>query len=68
MSRQRAVGTFCIENVSINLNYKENEKYLISSKARLTNSLFNTYDTYLKNKYNIDVNNNALDAIKNNIK
>jgi len=57
-----------IENVSINSDIDDSDKYYISSKAKITNSLINTYDTYLKNKYNIDINNKALDAIKNNIK
>ena len=57
-----------IENVSISSDIDDSGKYYISSKVKITNSLINTYDTYLKNKYNIDINNNALDAIKNNIK
>ncbi len=57
-----------IENVSIGSDINNSDKYYISSKVKITNSLINTYDTYLQNKYNIDINNKALDAIKNNIK
>ena len=35
------------------------------SKDQITNSLYNTYDAYLKKKYKVDINYKALDAINN---
>ena len=54
-----------IENVSIDENSEEYEKYLNLSKVRIKNGLYNTYDYYLKKKYKIDVNYQALDTVKN---
>ena len=54
-----------IENVSIDENSEEYEKYLNLSKIRITNEVFNTYDAYLKEKYKIDINYNALNTVKN---
>ena len=34
----------------------------------MVSNLYKTYDTYLKNKYEISINNKALDAIKNYFK
>ena len=34
----------------------------------MVNNLYNTYDAYLKNKYEININNKALDAVKNYFK
>ena len=54
-----------IENVSIDEKPEEYEKYLNLSKIRITNSLFNTYDDYIKKKYEIDINYKALNTVKN---
>ena len=54
-----------VENVLIDANSKEYEKYLDLSNGKIQNELFNTYDYYLKNKYNIDINHKALDEVKN---
>ena len=54
-----------IENVSINEQSNEYEKYLKLSKVRVTNELFNTYDIYIQNKYKIDINYKALNTVKN---
>ena len=55
-----------IENVSIDTNSKEYEKYAKLSEIKITNGLYNTYDNYIKKKYKIDINYQALDTIKNN--
>ena len=37
----------------------------ILSKFQLTGKLLNTYDNYIKEKYKIDINYNALNTVKN---
>ena len=54
-----------IENVSIEYNSKDYKKYFNLSKAKIKNNLYNAYDAYLRNKYEIVVNNKALDNVKN---
>ena len=54
-----------IENVNISKNSTEFNEYLNLSRNRLSNTLFNTYDNYIKIKYKIDINPIALDTIKN---
>ena len=53
-----------VENVSLTDNSKRLDEYLIRSKVNLINSLYGTYDIYLKNKYPIEINYNVLDNIK----
>ena len=52
-----------IESVSIDQNPDNYKKYFDSSQARVINNLYNTYDSYLKNKYEININYKALDSI-----
>ena len=52
-----------IESVSIDKNPDNYKKYFDSSQARMINNLYNTYDSYLKNKYEININYKALDSI-----
>ena len=54
-----------IENVSIDENSEEYEKYLNLAKLKITSELFNTYDNYIKKRYKIDINYQALDTVKN---
>ena len=54
-----------IENVSINNNSEYYQKYLDLSKVRIVNKLYKTYDNYLKKKYKIDINYQALNTVKN---
>ena len=54
-----------IENISIDKNSDNYKKYFNLSKNKMAKSLYNTYDTYLANKYKIDINYKALDRIKN---
>ena len=56
-----------IKNVKIEKNSDDYEKYLKLSKTRIEKNLYNTYDTYLRNKYKININYKALDKIKNYI-
>ena len=57
-----------IKNVLIDENSDEYEKYSNLSKTEIINSIYSTYDRYLKNKYEVKINYNALDSVKNNIK
>ena len=57
-----------IENVSINENSTNYTEYFNLTKARITSGLYNTYDSYLRKKYDININYNALDIVKNSVK
>ena len=57
-----------IENVSITKNSEEHKQHFLLSRDKIVSELFNTYDSYLKNKYKIDINYKALDSIKNYIR
>jgi len=54
-----------IENVNIKDNSEEYIKYLNLSKVKITNELYNTYDNYIRKRYKIDINYQALDIVKN---
>ena len=54
-----------IENVTIDKNSEEYQKYLNLSKIKIARNLYNTYDNYLSNRYKIDINYQAVDTIKN---
>jgi len=54
-----------IKNKKIVLNSQEYEKYLNLSKLNIANELYNTYDSYIKKRYKIDINYQALNTVKN---
>ena len=54
-----------VENASISYNSDEYKKYFDLSKIRLTSGLFNSYDNYIKKKYDIDINYKSLNIVKN---
>ena len=54
-----------IENVSIDENSQNYEKYFNLSKEKMVNDLYNTYNSYLERKYEININHKALDKTKN---
>ena len=54
-----------IMSASIYENSDEYEKYFKLSKISMTNGLFNTYDSYIKKKYEIEINYKALKTVKN---
>ena len=54
-----------IDNVTIKENSEDYKNYLNLYKLNLSNKLFNTYDAYIKKKYKIDINYNALNTVKN---
>ena len=56
-----------ISHVTTNNDSEEHKKYYNLSKLRMTSNLFNTYDSFLKEKYEIKINYKALDKVKNYI-
>ena len=54
-----------IKNVTIDENPEEYQKYFNLSKNQIVSELYNTYENYIQKKYKIDINYQALDAIKN---
>ena len=56
-----------ISHVTTNNDSEEYKKYYNLSKLNMTSNLFNTYDSFLKEKYEIKINYKALDKVKNYI-
>jgi hypothetical protein len=54
-----------IKNSYIKKDDENYDKYLNLAEVKLTSSIYNTYDLYLKNKYKIDINYKVLKSIKN---
>jgi peptidyl-prolyl cis-trans isomerase D len=54
-----------IQHVTIDENSDKYQKYLNISRKRIASTLFNTYDGYLRKRYKIDINYQAVDAVKN---
>ena len=54
-----------IENAKIEKSSNEYKKYLQLAKNKIENKILDTYDNYIKKKYKIDINYQALDIVKN---
>ena len=54
-----------VENVTIDKNSEDYKNYSNLTKIKIANDLYNTYDNYLNSRYEIDINYQALDAVKN---
>ena len=54
-----------IESASTNISPDDYKEYFQQSKIKMANSFFNTYDSYLNEKYKININYKALNNIKN---
>ena len=54
-----------IKNTNIDKNSEEYNNYSNLSRVELTESLYKSYDSYIKNKYKIDINYQVLDSVKN---
>jgi peptidyl-prolyl cis-trans isomerase D len=54
-----------IKNLYLEKDDDNYDKYFNLSKVKLTSSIYNTYDLYLKEKYKIDINYKALKSINN---
>ena len=57
-----------IKTVTVKKDAADYETFFNLSKFKMISGLYNTYDAYLKSKYEIEVNRKALQAVKNNIK
>ena len=57
-----------IEHVNIDKSSKEYEKYQVQTNQKIIKNIFNTYDAYVNKIYNIDINNNAMERVKNYFK
>ena len=57
-----------IENVTINKESNDYNKFSNLTKVSLMSGIYNTYDLFLKNKYEIDINYQTLERIKNLVK
>ena len=68
MSESYLIYVDKIEQTSVEQNSENYDKYFSLSKAKITSRLYNTYDSYLINKYTINTNYKALNNIKNNFK
>ena len=51
-----------------NKNSEDYTKYLNLAEINLVSSIYNTYDLLLKKKYEIDINYQALERVKNLVK
>ena len=51
--------------MTIKENSEEYQKYLDLSRIKITEELYNTYDNYIKKRYEIDINYQTLDELKN---
>jgi len=54
-----------VDNVSINANSEEYDKYLKLAKVDMLKNLYNTYDKIIKSKYDIEINKEAFNELKN---
>ena len=57
-----------VEHVTIAKGSKDYEKYLKLSKEEMIADLYAAYDSYLKKKYEVEINYSTFDNLKNNIK
>ena len=53
------------KNIKIDKNSKDYEKYKLNAKFNLSREIYKTYDKSVNSKYKIDINNKAIDRIKN---
>ena len=55
------------EYKSFDKNSDEFKNYKIKARLDFQKKIYNTYDKSINSKYNIDINNNALERIKNSL-
>ena len=56
-----------IKNVTIDDNSEQYQTYYSMTKNQTVNELYNTYENYMQKKYKVDINYQAVDAIKNSL-
>ena len=52
----------------LNKDNEETKKFLIQANTNLRDNLYNSYDFLLNEKYDIDINQNTLERMKNYFK
>ena len=52
----------------LNKDNEETKKFVIQANTKLRDNLYNSYDFLLNEKYNIDINQNTLERMKNYFK
>ena len=60
-----------IKNINkgfLNKDNEETKKFLIQANTKLRDNLYNSYDFLLNEKYDIDINQNTLERMKNYFK
>ena len=54
-----------IKNVNINESSNNYNKYFLQSNLKLISSIYSSYDLFIKEKYNVEINYKTVDRIKN---
>ena len=54
-----------IKHVELDKKSDQYEKYLIKSNNEIIQSLYKTFDTYISNKYKVNINYKAVERAKN---
>ena len=65
LSSQNSSKVEKLKKFLLDENSEEYENYFKLSKINISGRLFNTYDEYIKKKYEIDINYKALKEVKN---
>ena len=55
-----------IENKTIDTNDDNFDNYYLLSNLNLVNRVYNIYDYYLNQKYEVNINQQALERVRNN--
>ena len=55
------------EKLNFNVNHKDYEKYKSKARLNLANQIYSEYDKTVNNKYDIEINENVLNRIKNTL-
>ena len=55
------------EKLNFNVNHKDYEKYKSKASLNLANQIYSEYDKTVNNKYDIEINENVLNRIKNTL-
>ena len=55
------------EKLTFNVNHKDYEKYKSKARLNLANQIYSEYDKTVNNKYDIEINENVLNRIKNTL-
>tara|TARA_Y100000590_G_C15650532_1_gene988555 strand:+ start:70 stop:1512 length:1443 start_codon:yes stop_codon:yes gene_type:complete len=54
-----------VQNVNISSSSDDYQKYVNLSRNSIVSKIYNTYDKYIRERYKVDINYQALDVVKN---